>query len=435
MKNKNEIVFWKEIYLGDKFAEITDKIFNDPIYEGLLRICEFDESRKILGYKTEALYPEPQSRIPVLFLFSNPYPGSVENGLFHSDSTAQSFWACLFETDYIKLPPMPPDDTIDTSKIGKDQSTRDHLAQLMLDGHYRSLIHKKESPFIIYFHCLETIPTLKPEHLKQLFKSAPEIWNQLKSNSMKCLETLSKNQSVEDIIVFSKPTFLQITGTDGNGLNNWREIVRQARDNNTPDELWGLGGSAVAKAKFSEEVNVYLALDTRLKNDGKVGGKSLFTWALDQIFINIILNHPSRQANPQLPVVHTSDGTVQTAYLEYSSSDMEIRLVGTPPNQHRIFDISHIHYELKITAAGNHYQSKGGPGWVLVEVCRALSRDGYFLRACHNCLNFRQSGMINDWSDGTEAYCEHFSKPGSDKFTHFLHICHYWSPEEEDMEG
>ncbi len=97
MDNTKQIIFEnEELKLGNNFDVIKEGIENDKKRYGHLRVCK----ERGLVYSTERIYPTPEhsKRIPVLFLFSNPHPESVENRLFLSEPHSRTFWQRLFES-------------------------------------------------------------------------------------------------------------------------------------------------------------------------------------------------------------------------------------------------------------------------------------------------------------------------------------------------
>jgi hypothetical protein len=169
---------------------------------------------------------------------------------------------------------------------GWDKSTPKRLGELMLEGKYKSR-------FLLYFHCLLPIPTRQPTDSKILFKSKPLLWERLKSSGMAELIQLIKDERIKHIVVFAGPTFKAVTGTNEDTYKGWRDKIMHAVDDylkyEDTEKYWKSLSAGYAKAKLgSNNVEVYLGLDTWSKNLGKGMEKRYFTWALDMILDRIL---------------------------------------------------------------------------------------------------------------------------------------------------
>jgi len=287
MRRMKPIITTESLKLDDGFDDIKKKIETESKYDSLKKLCKFNIEKKRLVYPTEGIYPnrsEHTKRIPVLFLFSNPYPESVEIGLFLSEPHSRTFWQRLFESEYLCLPVRG----IDLKHWGS--STAKQLGRLMLKGEYKS-------HFLLYFHCLWPIPTKKPEHLKSLFKSKARLWAAIERSSMEELARLTKNEQIKHIVAFAGPTFKAVTGVNENTYKGWRDRIKHAVDDYRKDEdlekYWESLSGGYAKTRLGQnDVEVYLGLDTRSKNLGKEMEKRYFTWAFDMIFSRILKDQP-----------------------------------------------------------------------------------------------------------------------------------------------
>jgi len=289
------IITSRTLKLGDNFAAIKEKIETYPKYASLKKrkLCEFNPENNELVYRTEKIYPnrsEHPQRIPVLLLFSNPHPDSVARGLFLSEPHSRSFWQRLFESDYLCLP-------VGGINLERwDESTLKLLGKLMLEGKY-------ESRFLLYFHCLFPIPTRQLADLKRLFKSAPHLWAKIERSGMEELGKLTKDERIKHIVVFAGPTFQALTGASVETYKGWRNKVKHSVDDYLKDrdtgKYWASLCAGYAKTKLgSNDVDIYLGLDTWAKNMGKGMGKRYFTWALDMILAKINSPYPSDSLYP-----------------------------------------------------------------------------------------------------------------------------------------
>jgi len=282
MSGLKPIIISRSLELGDKFDDIKNKIESDLTYVSLKRLCKFYPEEKRVEYFTEKIHPnhsEHSDRIPILLLFSNPYPDSVRRGLFLSEPHSRTFWQRLFESCYFH---MPPDRKIDLKRW--DDSTPKRLGQLMLEGKY-------ESEFLLYFHCLWPIPTNQVADLKRLFASKPLLWEKIKEDGLEELKELIRYEQIKNIVTFAGEVFGVVTGAKKTDYKGRRDLIKCAVSDFLKDEdrerYWQRLSFCHVKARFSNDVVVYLGLDTRLKNVGNGMEKRFFTLALDMILKRI----------------------------------------------------------------------------------------------------------------------------------------------------
>ncbi len=284
MNENDSIITTRELYLGDRFEGIRDKIENPDNnkkylkYQELGDICKFYPDKNRLEYNTERIYPNASNhrdRIPILFLFSNPHPVSVKTGLFLSEPRSRKFWVRLFESKHLT----PLNTGIDLERWNR--STPSTLGNLMLEGIYNS-------NFAIYFHCLYPIPTRQLQDLYSLFGKRTELWKQIERNSIAELALLLKKESINHVIIFTSPVFQLLTDAKKESVGGWRRKVIDAIKNGNVKQLWAQNGPGKANAKdkehFSENANFYHTLDTHVKDWGKGMDQRYFTLSLDSIF-------------------------------------------------------------------------------------------------------------------------------------------------------
>ena len=283
MSELKPIITSRSLELGDHFDDIKDKIESDKKYAGLEKLCQFYDKGKRLEYCTERIYPnhsEHPARIPILFLFSNPHPDSVRRGLFLSGPHSRSFWQRLFESDHLRLP------VGEINLQSWDNSTPKRLGQLMLKGKY-------ESDFLLYFHCLWPIPTNQVADLKRLFALKSQLlWGKIDEDGQKELAEFVEHEQIKHIVVFTGEIFRLITGANKADYKGRRDLIKCAVNDFSLDgnieKYQGRLSFCHAKARFSNNVDVYLGLDTRSKNIGKGMKKRPFTSVLDMILRRIL---------------------------------------------------------------------------------------------------------------------------------------------------
>ena len=283
MSELQPIITSRSFELGDSFADIRNKIESDSRYGGLKKLCKFYLKEKRVEYFTERIHPnyfEHRARIPILLLFSNPHPNSVERGLLLSEPHSQTFWQRLFESEYFC---MTSDEKINLKRW--DESTPRLLGQLMLEGKYKS-------KFLLYFHCLWPIPTNQVPDLKRLFMSTPQLWGKINEEGQKELAELIEHEQIKHIVVFTGQVFHLITGANKADLKGRRDKIKCAvidflKDGDI-EKYWKRLPFCHAKANFLNDADVYLTLDTRSKNVGEGMKKRYFTFALDMILKGIL---------------------------------------------------------------------------------------------------------------------------------------------------
>ena len=97
---------------------------------------------------------------------------------------------------------------------------------------------------------------------------------------------------------------------------------------------------------------------------------------------------------------------------------------------------SHSHFRLAATVAGKQYNFTGTWGSsALSDLLEVLSSEGLNLRCCQTCSKYRVSGMVADWSFGTEGYCLLRGEPKMEELTHMLHVCPFWQRRPELVGG
>ena len=128
--------------------------------------------------------------------------------------------------------------------------------------------------------------------LKGLFASTPQLLGKINEDGQKELAQLVRHEQIKRIVVFTGEVFHLITGANKADYKGRRDLIKYAviyylKDGDIK-KYWERLSFCHAKAKFSNDVDAYLTLDTRSKNMGKGMEKRYFTFALDMILKRIL---------------------------------------------------------------------------------------------------------------------------------------------------
>ncbi len=120
------------------------KLYIDSVYK-------LNPRDRSITFQTECLIPRKDKRRPrVLLLFSNPHPGSIQKGMFHSpDRRIANLWTDLCEVDLFSA---------ENSVLRSPKALRTHCLNVTY----------KDS-FAFGFACYWVFPTSYPSQLKSLF--------------------------------------------------------------------------------------------------------------------------------------------------------------------------------------------------------------------------------------------------------------------------
>jgi hypothetical protein len=286
MTKGSGIVNWEVLYLKDQFDFIKEQIEQDEKFKNLRQICRFNKAKKTLRFQTEKIHPKcPKgNRIPVLMLFSNPHPNSVRNGMFLSEGNSRLFWQRLFNC-HIFTPP----DSLNFAIDSWSKNTCEVLEEHLLRGQYGIKT-------LLYFDCLEALPTNYYAHLNTLFPKRRKALRDLRKeclqdSGMKDLIELSKRNGISSWIVFSAEAYRHILKDRAVAKNAPQRICRaidvflQKEDSN---EFWqalkDLRSNIVGK---HGEITVYLSLIARAKNWKTHDNQRYFTLMLNRIFEDV----------------------------------------------------------------------------------------------------------------------------------------------------
>jgi hypothetical protein len=143
--------------LGNKYAHVKAYLCKDKrdgrrSYKDYIgSVYKLRDKDRSVTFQSECLIPRKDKGRPrVLLLFSNPHPGSIQKGMFHSpDPRIANLWrdlrnGGLFATE---------DDVLESP-----ESLRKHCLKVVYEG-----------PFAFAFTCYWVFPTAYPSQLKSLF--------------------------------------------------------------------------------------------------------------------------------------------------------------------------------------------------------------------------------------------------------------------------
>ncbi|MDP8226861.1 MAG: hypothetical protein P9L89_04380 [Candidatus Celaenobacter polaris] len=152
------------------------------------KVAFYSESVKKIRFLTEQLTLIFTSSHPkVMLLFSNPHPGSLLRGMFHSNQSTQSrnFWKYLQKAGLFK---------VDTSTIDSK------LADKFITGNY-------ESDFQFYFHCFYSFPSpSSPDKLKRYFGDE-FVKNVMVPKAKDNIAKIIQENKIQSIICFNQDVF------------------------------------------------------------------------------------------------------------------------------------------------------------------------------------------------------------------------------------
>jgi hypothetical protein len=273
---KEEIIRFAD---AAEYTSVTMRLRDDPDCAISKKIClQFDDAAWELTYLTEEITPgyEGHDRIKVLLLFKNPHPDSVAAGLFLSEPHSQTFWSRLFEVDYNRtlLPLLRRQDWIS------------EVANTLLSGKY-------DSPFLHYFRCLYPFPTRQFADLQQLFAGAPMTYKkEILNRSLSDLSAYLEQYSITNAIVFFKDAIELLGGraipSSTNAVAAAKRGIDEAVAHGDDNLFWQQNIDFRQETKNG--LRIYLNMNTRAKNHGFHLPKRYFTYNLEYILKDILLN-------------------------------------------------------------------------------------------------------------------------------------------------
>jgi hypothetical protein len=287
MGNQNmSIIRQQTINLEDHFDTIKESIQTNKKFSNLKQICSFNSQQRSLTFKTEKIHPTDYSSDtkPVMLLFSNPHPLSVNAGMFLSEPSSRAFWKRLFSCDCLH-----PDQQLKKAIYEWSDDTIGILTQDLLSPTYSEQI-------TLFFDCLEALPTNMYSHLATLIPNIGKTKGfrkkVLQVSGKEQLATISEQHNITSWIVFSVKAYRNIVGEDNIGKYAPKRIPKAIDDyllNQDSrlfwDQLSDLKSTITVRGK---KISVYLSLIARSKEHTASTGEYYFTVMLDQIMNDII---------------------------------------------------------------------------------------------------------------------------------------------------
>ncbi len=181
------------------------KLYIDSVYK-------LNPRDRSITFQTECLIPRKDKRRPrVLLLFSNPHPGSIQKGMFHSpDRRIANLWTDLCEVGLFSA---------EDSVLRSPKALRTHC----LDVTYKD-------PFAFGFACYWVFPTSYPSQLKSLFGPTMEPPG-LEDPKVRLNRLLTKWRP-RAIISFNGKVFKALTDKDTRGYT--KRLVRSTLEGRYP---------------------------------------------------------------------------------------------------------------------------------------------------------------------------------------------------------
>jgi hypothetical protein len=187
------IIFQRTYHLGELHESVkqrADQYLSK--YLAFANIYDFDDKDKVVTFSTERLIPDSKSDRPkVMFLFSNPHPHSVYQGMFLSPNTRgreSDFWRVMEDAGLLSIP--------------KENRSPNRLEEICLNADY-------PGPFAFIFYCYYVFPTGYPKEIRQIFGKKyfnDIIQPEAKDEFRKMLE----GTNIEAVVVFNKEVFNQV---------------------------------------------------------------------------------------------------------------------------------------------------------------------------------------------------------------------------------
>ncbi len=161
------------------------------------RVYNLTKTAQSITFQSECLIPRKERGRPrVLLLFSNPHPGSIQKGMFHSaDRRIANLWTDLCEVGVFSA---------EDALLRSPKKLRTHCLNVTYKG-----------PFAIGFACYWVFPTSYPRQLKSLF--GPTMEPPGLEDPRRRLDRLLAKWRPSAIISFNGQVFKALTGKDTRG--------------------------------------------------------------------------------------------------------------------------------------------------------------------------------------------------------------------------
>ena len=280
------IIQQQTINLGDHYDIIRVRIQTIRKFSNLCDICSFNNQQRTLTFKTEKIHPNNYSSDtkPVMLLFSNPHPLSVNSGMFLSEPSSRAFWKRLFSCNCLT-----PSHQLKKAIYEWSDDTIEILTQNLLSPTYSDQI-------TLFFDCLEALPTNMNSDLATLFPNIGKTKGFRKKflqvSGKEQLDITSEQKDINSWIVFSVEAYRNIVENKNIGKDAPERIPKAIDDYLTShenklfwNELSDLKSTINVRGK---KITVYLSLIARFKHSKTETGNYYFTAMLDQIFSDIL---------------------------------------------------------------------------------------------------------------------------------------------------
>jgi len=270
--------------LSDQYETIKETIESQAIFSNLAAISTFSDLRKSITFKTEKIHPRKfvKKTKPVILLFSNPHPLSVQSGMYLSEPHSQAFWERLFACKC-----MQPQKELLQSTSHWSNNTIDILSNHLLYPEYSQKI-------TLFFDCLEPLPTNQYLDLNKIFtkKKGKQLRKKVSQDpGIEHLHSISKLNNITSWVVFSAQAYRNIVGEKHiakNAPERIRSAIDQYQVTKNRATFWKMLNDLKSTIKINDlEIAVYLTLIARRKHDLTSNGERYFTLMLDQIFQDI----------------------------------------------------------------------------------------------------------------------------------------------------
>ena len=182
--------FQRTYKLGDFYARskeratlILDRFLKYP------NLIIFNDVDRSVTFTTERLIPNISTKRPcVMFLYSNPHPYSIYQGMFLSPSIKGQeslFWSTARDAGWIR--------------IAEEKPNTRQLAEICLNVQY-------QGPFDLIFYCYYAFPTSYPEDIRKIF--GKEYFKQvIEPEAMNEFQKTIQETKVEAVVTFNKEIF------------------------------------------------------------------------------------------------------------------------------------------------------------------------------------------------------------------------------------
>ncbi len=243
------INFQRSYHLGKEYENIKNratKIVGKYLEDS--NLISFDDVEKRVTFTSERLVPVNRSkRPPVMLLFSNPHPHSIEQGMFLSaniNNRENLFWPTMRNAGWFSIP----------EAKRNPEDLRDMFLQVKYPG-----------PFELYFYCYYVFPTRYPDHIARIFGTG--FFSQIiEPQAIAEFRKTVQETTFEAIVVFNKGIF---------NLASDEKIVRYIAQLNKGDLVQGrIRG-------FDKDIPIFLTHPTGWRYDKEY--KTLRKTSLEKI--------------------------------------------------------------------------------------------------------------------------------------------------------